>query len=116
MKEIKIVGLVFALCAFSALADDITVEKYPDAAISGLPVIASDWQYAQEIIGHGRCGLLFPVGDNGALTDNMRAVINDRGILEPMRRNALERSGMYDVEKVLTRELIERLGMDKPVY
>ena len=42
-----------------------------DAAISGLPVIASDWQYAGEIIGHGRCGLLFPVGDNGALTDNM---------------------------------------------
>ena len=87
-----------------------------DAAISGLPVIASDWQYAQEIIGHGRCGLLFPVGDNQALTDNMRAVIKDRGILEPMRRNALERSEMYNVDKVLTRELIERLGMDKPVY
>ena len=33
MKEIKIVGLVFALCAFSALADDITVEKYPDADV-----------------------------------------------------------------------------------
>ncbi|MCR5838680.1 MAG: DUF3857 domain-containing protein, partial [Kiritimatiellae bacterium] len=33
MKEIKIVGLVFALCAFSAFADDITVEKYPDADV-----------------------------------------------------------------------------------
>ena len=33
MKEIKVVGLVFALCAFSAFADDITVEKYPDADV-----------------------------------------------------------------------------------
>ena len=33
MKGIKIAGLVFALCAFSALADDITVEKYPDADV-----------------------------------------------------------------------------------
>ena len=33
MKEIKVVGLVFALCALSAFADDITTEKYPDADV-----------------------------------------------------------------------------------
>ena len=33
MKKIKVVGLVFVLCALSAFADDITVEKYPDADI-----------------------------------------------------------------------------------
>ena len=33
MRGIKIAGIVFALCALSALADDITAEKYPDADV-----------------------------------------------------------------------------------
>lgn len=87
-----------------------------DAAIAALPLIASDWQYAQEIIGQGNCGILFPVGDNQALTDIMRTVIEDRSILQPMRSHALERSSVYDVEKVLDNKLIENLGMNVRVY
>ena len=82
-----------------------------DAAIAGLPVIASNWNYAEEIIGDGRCGLLFPTGDNEALTAAMRRVIADRSILQPMRKRALERSHLYDVKAVLTDELIDKLGM-----
>ncbi|MBQ3807976.1 MAG: DUF3857 domain-containing protein [Kiritimatiellae bacterium] len=33
MMKIKVAGLVFALCALPAFADDITVEKYPDADV-----------------------------------------------------------------------------------
>ena len=33
MKGIKVAGLVFALCALSAFADDITLDKYPDADV-----------------------------------------------------------------------------------
>ena len=33
MMEIKVAGIVFALCSLSAFADDITAEKYPDADI-----------------------------------------------------------------------------------
>lgn len=84
-----------------------------DAAIAGLPVIASDWQYAQEIIGDGVCGMLFATGDNAALTERMRAVIINRSLLEPLRRNALERSSLYDMDKVLDRHLIEELGMNR---
>jgi len=87
-----------------------------DAAMAALPMIASDWQYAQEIIGQGDCGMLFPVGDNQALTEKMRTVIEDRGILQPMRSRALERSRLYDVEKVLDKKLIEDLGMNARVY
>jgi glycosyltransferase involved in cell wall biosynthesis len=86
-----------------------------DAAISALPVVASDWRYAQEIIGNGKCGILFPVADNNALTDIMRKLIENRQILEPLRKNALERSNEYNVDKVLTRDLITLLGMDKPI-
>ena len=84
-----------------------------DAAIAGLPVLASDWQYAQEIIGDGVCGMLFPTGDNAALTECMEKVIRDRALLEPMRRNALERSSLYDMDKVLDSRLIEELGMNR---
>ena len=33
MMKIKVAGLVFALCSLSAIADDITTEKYPDADV-----------------------------------------------------------------------------------
>ena len=96
-----------------------TTEGFPgaiaDAAIVALPVIASDWRYAQEIIGHGRCGLLFATGDNKALTETMKTVIEDRTILEPMRKNALKCSDGYNVDKVLNRAFITMLGMDKPI-
>ena len=96
-----------------------TTEGFPgaiaDAAIAALPVIASDWRYAQEIIGHGRCGLLFATGDNKALTETMKTVIEDRTILEPMRKNALKCSDGSNVDKVLNRAFITMLGMDKPI-
>ena len=45
----------------------------------------------------------------------MKKLIENRQILEPMRKNALERSNEYNVDKVLTRDLITLLGMDKPI-
>lgn len=86
-----------------------------DAAISALPVIASNWSYAEEIIGNGCCGFLFPVGDKNAMLEIMRKVIVNREILQPLRENALKRSALYDVKKVLNDMLIAQLGMDKPV-
>lgn len=82
-----------------------------DAAMAALPVIASNWSYAEEIIGNGRCGLLFPVGDNDALTDIMQHVIEDPSILKPMRKTALEHARLYDVNAVLNDELLQKLGM-----
>ena len=33
MKELKVVGLFAAMLVFSAIADEITTEKYPDADV-----------------------------------------------------------------------------------
>lgn len=82
-----------------------------DAAICGLPVIASNWAYAEEIIGDGKCGILVPTGDADALADAMRRVVSDRSILQQMRVRSLERSALYDVSKVLSEELLTDLGM-----
>lgn len=86
-----------------------------DAAIAALPVIASDWQYAEEIIGDGRCGLLFKTGDNEALTATMRRVIDDPALLQPLRRAALERTALYDVDRVLNDHLLDELKMNNPL-
>ena len=86
-----------------------------DAAIAALPVIASDWRYADEIIGNDECGLLFPTGNNEALTELMARVIDNRALLEPLRKNALQRSDRYNADKVLNKDLIAVLGMDKPI-
>ena len=45
----------------------------------------------------------------------MRQIIENRDMLEPYRKRALERSVMYDVSAVLNDALISDLGMDKPV-
>lgn len=82
-----------------------------DAAICALPVIASRWSYADEIVGDGRCGILFPVGSVDALTDAMRRVIYDPSQLVPMRQAALNCVPLYDVRQVLNDELLSDLNM-----
>ena len=82
-----------------------------DAAIAGLPVIAANWNYAKELVEDCKCGFVFPVGDEQALTDLMRYVINNRQGLQEIRKNCVSRSNMYRAENVLTPELIADLDM-----
>ena len=44
----------------------------------------------------------------------MARVIDNRALLEPLRKNALQRSDRYNADKVLNKDLIAVLGMDKP--
>ena len=86
-----------------------------DAAIAALPVIASSWRYADEIIGHGKCGLLFNTGNKKVLTELMARVIDNPSLLEPLRKNALQRSDLYNADKVLNKDFITLLGMDQTI-
>jgi len=82
-----------------------------DAAIAGVPVIASNWNYAKELVDDCSCGFVFPVGDNDALTDLMRFAINNRNRLQDVRRNCVERSIIYRTDYILTPALIRDLKM-----
>lgn len=84
-----------------------------DAAIAGLPVIAANWNYAKELVEDCKCGFVFPVGDNRALTDSMRYAMNNRDELQKMRKNSIARSDLYRTNHVLTPELINDLGMKR---
>jgi glycosyltransferase involved in cell wall biosynthesis len=48
-----------------------------EALAVGTPVIASDLAGIPEILDHGRCGVLVPAGDVGALADAIAALLRD---------------------------------------
>lgn len=82
-----------------------------DAAIAGVPVIAANWNYAEEIIGDGKCGFLFPVGDKTALLEKMRFVIEFRDTLQPMRQRCVAQAQLYNMDNVLNEDLLHKLNM-----
>ena len=82
-----------------------------DAAIAGLPVIAANWNYAKELVEECKCGFVFPVGDNQALTDLMKYVLNNRDKLQEIRHNCIKRSTLYRTQNILTSNLIKEIDM-----
>ena len=82
-----------------------------DAAIAGLPVIASNWNYAKELIEDTGCGFVFPVGDNEALTERMAFSIRNRDDIHKMRERCVTQSKQYRANRVLTPDLIRDLAM-----
>ena len=84
-----------------------------DAAIAGLPVIAANWNYAKELVEDCKCGYVFPVGDNQALTDLMRFAINNRSALQDIRQSCVNRSMIYRTDYILTSQLVDDLGMKR---
>ena len=84
-----------------------------EAMACGLPIVSSDCRYGPpEILGHGRYGRLYPVGNVTALAEALREVA--RGgpdVLERVRLGRL-RAAECDVEAVMPR--IVRLYTDGP--
>ena len=82
-----------------------------DAAIAGVPVIAANWNYAEEIIGDGKCGYLFPVGDKSALLKKMVFAIEHRDALQTMRPRCVAQAQLYNMDNVLNEDLLHKLNM-----
>lgn len=80
-----------------------------DAAIAGVPVIAANWNYAEELVGD--CGYIIPVGDLQALLVQMIYVIEHRDENEDLRKLCVERAKHYHIENVLTEDLLEQIGI-----
>lgn len=79
----------------------ISPEPFGQVVIEGmaerLPVIGSDGGGVQEIIEHGKSGLLFPMGDSEALADAIELLIEN-----PERRNQLAEAGYQRVRSHFT--------------
>lgn len=67
----------------------------------GVPVIASDWHYNSEIIQHGKTGFIFDLNDKSELENCIRQLLDNRGLLLEMKKNAREYSEFFKPNSVL---------------
>lgn len=72
-----------------------------DAYASGIPVIASDWNYNRELVNHLKTGLLYPEGDMKSLYDCVKWVVENRKQVNNIRRNCAEEYLQYKPEAVM---------------
>ncbi len=71
-----------------------------EAMAAGTPVVATSAGGALEIVDDGRSGLLFPVGDAGALAAQLHRLLTDGALRERIRVSARRRAVEgFDVEK-----------------
>lgn len=82
-----------------------------DAAIAGVPMIASDWNYAEELLLRNKCGYVFPMGDVSKLIEKMEYVINHRDENELLRQNCIKQASLYAMSTILTETLLDEIGI-----
>ena len=76
-----------------------------DAAIAGVPMIASDWNYAEELLLRSKCGYV------SKLIEKMEYVINHRDENELLRQNCIKQASLYAMSTVLTETLLDEIGI-----
>ena len=82
-----------------------------DANMSGLPIIASDWNMNREVIENGKTGFIIPVRDSNALANYMEKIINKEVDLEEMKRYCVDYIQQFDYRNVLSEELMKTIKL-----
>ncbi len=82
-----------------------------DAYISGLPLLASDWNLNCDYIDDGKTGILYPPQDVKALINAIQDCIDGKTDLEGMSMNCRKKAKEYDVDNVLSERNIKELGI-----
>lgn len=70
-----------------------------DAYISGIPVVASEWTYARELIEDGKTGKIIPFEDNQeAFNLACESLLKEDGILSQMKDKARMKASEYHAD------------------
>lgn len=77
-----------------------------DAFISSLPVVASRWDYAHELI-TDKTGYLFEIGNKRQFIKIIGEIFENRNILFYKRQNCFRESLKYHIDNVLERIIVE---------
>jgi len=72
-----------------------------DAMCAGLPVIASDWTYAREMLVNGNNALIFDFYKPELLEKNILYAINNYNIINDMKEKCLQEACKYSEEKIM---------------
>lgn len=79
-----------------------------DAYISGLAIIASEWEYSREFIEDGVVGLIYEYKNKDDLRRKMEEMINDRDKIVNFKKNSKNIANNFHVDKIL-KSFIEQL-------
>lgn len=82
-----------------------------DAFVSGVPMLASDWAHNRQFMKEGETALFVPVHDIPALRDKMKKCIEGEYPLGIMAQNCQKHAETYNVDKVITKELMRMVGL-----
>jgi len=72
-----------------------------DSYISGVPVLASNWQYSNEIIKENITGKLFVSQDIQDLTNKLKFLINNPKLVYKMKKYSVQEAKKYNDELVI---------------
>ena len=84
---------------------------FMDSFICGVPMIASDWAHNRQFMEEDETAIFVPVHDVSALTKKMKECIDGVIDLTKMSRNCQKTAPMYDVDNVVTVDLLEKIGL-----
>ncbi len=82
-----------------------------DANMSGLPIIASDWNMNREVIEDRKSGFIIPVRDSDALANCMKQYINNEINLTEMKKYCVEYIQQYDYRNILSERLMKYIKL-----
>jgi glycosyltransferase involved in cell wall biosynthesis len=72
-----------------------------EAMACGVPVVATDCPTGPAyVLDRGRCGLLVPVGDHGAMADGIVRILRDRSLRAELVERGRERARMFSLASV----------------
>ncbi len=80
-----------------------------DSYISGVPILASDWNFNTEFIDNGHNGLIVPVHDMSALYETMLDIIRGKYNVWEMSKYCRKCAEKFDTNAVLTEEFIYKI-------
>ena len=80
-----------------------------------VPMAFNSWEMASDIIDNGVNGILIKPFDTKAYADKLMALMDDEPLREKMARSAMEKSHVFDMDKVsrLWRNLLDELKLEK---
>lgn len=82
-----------------------------DANVSGLPIIASDWNMNKEVVVDGETGYIIPPHDSNALAMQMEKFVCGEVDLRAMKQKCVEYIQQFDSKNVLSEALMKRINL-----
>lgn len=82
-----------------------------DAFISGLPMIVTNWAHNKVFLEDAKTALFIPVHDVVALHDKMKECVDGKINIVSMAHNCQNQIARYDVDNVITEELLGEIGV-----